>query len=425
MRAAEVAGLLAWHSLRCGGRLLAARRPFRGRSAATPSARLIGRTLVELCEGLGAAFVKIGQVASARPDLLSADLVRELRRLQDEVAPIPAHRIPALLQNAFERDPSEIFADFDLRPVGSASLAQVHRATLREPVDGVREVAVKLLRPKVEWQIRSDLRLLGLMVRAIDWLPPLRPLPLREAVAEVGAAVEQQLDLEGEARSNGRFRANLEHQAVCLPKVIAPWSNRRALTMEYLPDLERLDRSSLDRSALEEATLTGLRTLFRMIFIDGFVHADLHPGNVFFRHRGEVVLVDTGLVALLPDPDRREFKTFFSGMVANDGRRCAAVVERMAVFKGPAFDSQRFTQAMVALIAHHSRLVTDDFEVAAFVAQLFELQRRHDLRGSTAFTMTILSLAVYEGIVKQTHPTLDFQRQAMAFLVRHRLNRDP
>ncbi|MEM9555992.1 MAG: AarF/UbiB family protein [Acidobacteriota bacterium] len=418
IRAVEIAGRAGFYGLLAGLRWLRAggRRP----------TAIAGETLTDCCESLGATFIKMGQILSARSDLFPNELIRPLRRLQDDVAALQAKRLDRVVEQVFDRPPDEIFEQLDPEPLASASIAQVHRGVLRQSVDGIREVAVKLRRPGVARQIRTDLRLLAFGARLLESLPPLRNLPLRAAVAEVAAALEQQLDFVQEGDNNARFRQNLSAaERVRLPRVVARWSNRQVLVMELIRPLERLDQSSLDRAQLELGTLTGLRSLFRMIFMDGFIHADLHPGNVFFQDDGSVVMLDTGLVARLGGDDLLDFKSFFFGMVANDGRRCARVIERTAVDRGAGFESRAFREQMVALIAHHSRLVTEDFDVAVFVAALFDLQRRHQLRGSTAFTMAILSLAVYEGIVKQTHPTLDFQRQALAFFVKHRLNLDP
>ena len=380
---------------------------------------LLGRFLAELFESLGAAFIKIGQILSSRPDLLPASIITHLRRLQDEVAPFDVRRIPRLIEEALGRPMEEVFESFDLEPVSSASIAHVHRARL---ADG-RHVAVKIRRPAAVRQVSTDLRWFSWMARLLDQLPPLRILPLSEAVGEVGEAVAQQLDFRLEAENNRRFREHFRgHRNVAIPELVEELCSDSVLTMEFMDRLEKVGITDLPRESRETSTLVGLKALFKMIFIDGFIHADLHPGNFFLRPEGEVVLLDMGLVARLVGDNLQHFKDFFFGLVANDGRKCARVVDETATYRAPEFDRRRFEESMVRLIAHHSRLNAEEFEVTAFVYQLFDIQRRHRLRGSTHFTMTILSLAVYEGIVKQLYPQLDFQRQALAFLVKHRLN---
>jgi ubiquinone biosynthesis protein len=160
-----------------------------------------------------------------------------------------------------------------------------------------------------------------------------------------------------------------------------------------------------------------------MIFNDGFVHADMHPGNVYVRAWGEFVILDTGLVAILDEDNQRDFVDFFFGLINNEGRECARIIYDNAAYRAKNFDREAFDAAMVELIARHSALKCHEFEVADFVYQLMELQRRFKIRGSTRFMMTILSMVVYDGICKQLYPLCDFQNEARGFLITARYRR--
>ena len=385
-------------------------------------AQLLGRSLAKLCEALGPAFIKAGQILSSRPDLLPADVGAPLRRLQNQIEPFDGARAAKIIEAAFERPLPDLFDSFDLEPIASASIAQVHRARLK---DG-REVAVKVRRPGVSRTVTNDMRILSFMAKVLSTLPGMKAVPLPELVNEFVAPIKQQLDFHLEAANNRRFRkefALAEH--IRLPALVEALCTENVLTMEYLGQLQRTDCNSLSASERKTAALAGLRALYKMIFMDGFVHADMHPGNVFVREWGEFVILDTGLVAILDEANQRDFVDFFFGLINNEGRECARIIYENASYRAKDCEREAFDAAMIKLIARHSALKCHEFEVAHFVYQLMETQRRFKIRGSTKFMMTILSMVVYDGICKQLYPQCDFQSEARGFLITARYRRRP
>jgi len=383
-------------------------------------AQLLGESLAKFCEALGPAFIKAGQILSSRPDLLPAGVGAPLRRLQNQIAPFNGARAAKIIETAFERPLHELFDSFDLEPIASASIAQVHRARLK---DG-REVAVKVRRPGVSRVVNNDMRILGFFARVLSTLPGMKAVPLPELVDEFVGPIKQQLDFHLEAANNRRFReefALTEH--IRLPALIEDLCTENVLTMEYLDHLQRTDFNSLSASERKTAALAGLRALYKMIFSDGFVHADMHPGNVYVREWGEFVILDMGLVAILDEVNQRDFVDFFFGLINNEGRECARIIYDNASYRMKRFDRKAFDAAMVELIARHSALKCYEFEVAQFVYELMETQRRFKIRGSTKFMMTILSMVVYDGICKQLYPQCDFQSEARGFLITARYRR--
>ena len=383
-------------------------------------AQALGQSLAKFCEALGPAFIKTGQILSSRPDLLPAGVGAPLRRLQNQIAPFDGSRAAKIIETAFERPLHELFESFDVEPIAAASIAQVHRARLK---DG-REVAVKVRRPGVSRVVNDDIRILRFIAKSLSALPGMRAVPLPELVDEFVGPIRQQLNLNLEAANNRRFRkefARTEH--IRLPALVEDLCTENVLTMEYLDHLQRTDFNSLSTPERKTAALAGLRALYKMIFLDGFVHADMHPGNVYVREWGEFVILDTGLVAILDEANQRDFVDFFFGLINNEGLECARIIYENASYRAKTCDREAFEAAMVQLIARHSALKCHEFEVAQFVYELMEEQRRFKIRGSTKFMMTILSMVVYDGICKQLYPLCDFQNEARGFLITARYRR--
>ena len=384
--------------------------------------QLLGESLASLCEALGPTAIKVGQILSSRPDLLPSGVGAPLLRLQEQIAPFDSGGIPEMIEAAFARPFDELFDSFDLTPVASASIAQVHRARLK---DG-RDVAVKIRRPGISRVVQNDIRIVNFIASMLSKLPGMRTVPLPELVSDIQTPIEQQLDFHLEAANNRRFRQafNLvEH--IRIPALVENLCTENVLTMEFLDRLQRTDSAGFSTPERKTAALAGLRALYKMIFIDGFIHADMHPGNVFIRECGEFVMLDTGLVAMLDEADQRDFVDFFFGLVNNESRVCARIVYENASYRASNCDVEGFEAAMAELIGRHSALKSHEFEVALFVYQLIELQRRFKIRGSTKFMMTILSMVVFDGICKQLYPDCDFQNESRAFLITARYRRKP
>jgi ubiquinone biosynthesis protein len=383
---------------------------------------LCGAHAASLCETLGPTFIKLGQILSARPDLLPAGAAVPLARLQDQVRPFESRLVPRIIEEAYGRPLDEVFSSFDLVPVSSASVAQVHRARL---LDG-RVVAVKIRRPGVVSTVENDLRIISFFARNLSRLPFMRVMPLMELVEDIGTPIRQQLDFAAEAENNALFRRHFSGaERVRFPELVEPLCADGVIVMEFLERLQKVNATHLSAAEHKNAALAGLHALYKMIFIDGFIHADMHPGNVFVREWGEFVILDTGLVARLSQSEQQDFVNFFFGLVNNQGRECARIIYDNASYHARGCDRAAFEEAMVELVAEHSALKSREFEVARFVYQLVALQRRFRIRGSTKFMMTILSMVVFDGICKQLYPECDFQGEARGYLITARYRRAP
>ncbi|HEY8039801.1 MAG TPA: AarF/UbiB family protein, partial [Polyangiaceae bacterium] len=253
-------------------------------------AALRGRVLRRAMTALGATFVKLGQVMSTRPDLLEPETIDELRALQDRLPAFPAAKVRRILEEDLGAPVEERFAELDDAPIAAASVAQVHRARLRSG----REVAVKVLRPDVRARVERDGAILGLFARLAALHPTIR---LSDPVGHLDhrfAGILDQTDLRLEAANYVRFRASFAGVAgVHFPEVLPELSATRVMTMELLHGTKLDALPPGDHGPLAKR----LQLIFlKMCFEDGFVHADLHPGNMLLLDDGDIAIFDVGLV---------------------------------------------------------------------------------------------------------------------------------
>ena len=408
-RALIICLLLVETALRFGVSYLGMR--ITGRSLADRQA-LFAESVLSLFRRLGATFIKVGQIMSTRPDLLPPHVIAALSRLQDDVGPFPYSQVERTIHEDFGQPVSTLFREFSPVPIASASVAQVHRARL---ADG-QVVAVKVRRPDIEELCAFDLSVMSFYARLLELLPSLRTLAPLESVEQFGRAIAMQLDFTIEAENNRRFTRNFNTEPqVIVPKLFDPLCSRRVLTMDFIEGKKILDcgGSQPERRALGEL---GFRIMLKMIFADGFVHADLHPGNLLVTQDGQVALLDLGLVAEMDDTHRLAFARYFAAWARGDGHTMAEIM----VTHSPSpyvRDRTGFEQAIQGFVdrLHGKRL--GEVEVAKVVYEMLQILRRYRVRVNATFTMVNIAIAVTEGIGKQLDPSLDLMNEAMPFFL--------
>ncbi len=330
---------------------------------------------------------------------------------QDRLPPAPFSIVPALFREELQLDLHAVFSDLEQTPIASASIATVYRGRLR---DG-RVVAVKVRRPDVARTMAADLRLLRMAGRFLGRLPFLRLVPVEPTLEDFCVALERQLDLTREARTSRRLRQALRHDPdVIVPAVVEGLCSPSILTMEFINGMR--SPHELDRAQARIALRAAVRALYRMIFLEGCIHCDLHQGNLGFLRGGRAAIIDFGFVAEITDADRLRFAEFFYAMSTNNGALCARITRDTALSVPAGLDYEAFEAEVVALVDRITRASAGEFQVADFVGRLFDIQRRFGLRGSSGFVMPILALLVIEGIVKDVAPGMDFQSEAYPFV---------
>ncbi|MFJ6216175.1 ABC1 kinase family protein [Streptomyces sp. NPDC092296] len=378
-----------------------------------PTART-GDQLVRLLTALGPSYIKIGQLLSTRRDLLPEQICVSLGRLTDSTPPPRRARIEKALRHAY-RGREWPFAEFDWTAVASGSIATVHRAVT---VDG-RAVAVKVRRPGIDGVMRRDFRLMGVMMRMLGLLPPLRSMPFDVMLDQVGGAVLRQLDFAAERDSLVALRANLASLPWArVPEPLPDLCGDGVLVMEYVDGLLRFAPEELDAAARGRAARRALAAVYEMLFVDGLVHCDLHPGNMYVDRDGSLVILDAGFVITLPKAVRDSFADFFINMSMGNGPFCAEIVIDSAASVAPDCDLDGFRAGLTELVDGSVGARSGEFNLARFAGRLFDLQRRFGLYPAPEFAFPLLSLLVMEGMVQGFDPDLDFQAEAIPVLRR-------
>ena len=365
------------------------------------AARLGYRGLARTVQALGPTFVKFGQTSSTRRDALPAAMADAMAALHDSVRPMSRRHRARALREAGIAELAEVETD----PVACGSIACVYRGVL---TDG-REVAVKLKRPGIEPRMRADLALLQGMMRFAERLPSLRGMPMADLIGYISTAILGQLDFAREARNIARLRACLASvPQIRVPAVYPELSAPDCLIFEYLPQLDRTAPVRLPPDVRAGLADRVLQAANRMMFVDGFVHCDLHPGNVYLTGDQRVVILDAGYCVQLPERVRDLIAEFFACLLDGDGRRCGEIILQSAVSPGRA-DRETFVEGMIAIVGEHGGPGAT-FDMKRFGDAVFKLQQAHGIYAASDFAFPLMALSTLDGTVRGFSESVDFQR---------------
>lgn len=375
----------------------------------------IRERLPKMLVDLGPTFIKGAQLLSTRRDLLRPELCKVLDQLHDRVAPMPRAQAETAVKYAYRSCPSWPFAEFCWTPVASGSIACVYRARLHDGCD----VAVKVRRPEIRERMRADFVLLGKGARAIERMPGMRKVPAQRMVDQIGFAVLRQLDLAAEAAALADLRINLADLTYFrIPEPFPDVSGDGVLVMEYIDGLGRFGPGDLDQERRREVVRRVLHGVYRMLFLDGLVHCDMHPGNLYLTRDAELILLDAGFVVQLDPVVKRLFAEFFLNMSLGLGGNCAEVVLRSSEHVPSDVDLGFFRAGMEELVESAHRRTAGQFRLAPFATRLFDLQRRSGIAAAPEFIFPLVSLLVLEGMINEFDVDVDFQVEAIPILLK-------
>lgn len=420
-RARAISSVLGRHGFGALGALLSSPRKKRSATDAAETMRELahpdrGRRVLRVFEELGPTFIKFGQILSTRADILPPDIIHELQNLQDNVPPMSWADAEAVLERELGVPTSEAFRSIETEPLACASIAQVHRAILNNG----DEAAVKIQRPNIRPQIRSDLHILHFIARrALAIIPELDLVDPVGIVTEFDKAISLELNFNHEREHILRFQRNFDEvEGIVIPRVYDELSTERVITMEYLRGYKATevhDRLTGDPSELAPRMM---RAIFKMIFEDGYFHGDLHPGNVLIQPDGTIGLIDFGLVGKLSERQRNNILDILIGISRRDYPRVARVFYDIGVkVPGQSYHYQRFEDDVVALMETHiGDKNIGDLNIGAFFADLVAGAIRHRIKMPPTYTMVFKALMTVEGMGKSMAPDVNFVDEATPFV---------
>ena len=366
----------------------------------------VGYRIRKALEELGPVYVKFGQMLSSRPDIIPPSIVKELELLRESVQPFDSHTAVKILEDDLGLSLNEIFADFDLTPVAAGSVAQVHYAKL---ITG-ELVAVKVLRPNIEIQIKKDIALFRQVVSLVEiYKPDIKKIKISRIIDELSHSILAELDLRKEAASITRFAENMkELPYVHVPRVYSQWSSKNILTMERMQGtpINHVDDLRAQGVDIDKLVSQGLESLMVQIFRDGFFHADQHPGNLWVKPDGTRIYLDFGIMGELSKQDRTTLLKILFALYTNNTKKIISLITEAGWL--PLITNS--TEIENALNTASQSIVNrrqQDFSLGQVVADLFRSLEKFDVTVPYQFTLLAKTILVIEGITKQLTPYLD------------------
>ncbi len=381
----------------------------------TPSTKPLSNPerLRQTLEELGPTFVKLGQILSTRPDLVPPAYIDEFSKLQDNVPPFPFEEAANQIRMELGAEVEEVFTHFDQNPIASASLAQVHKATLQNGA----QVAVKIQRPDIKQLIESDIDLLHLLARLVEKsIPELRPYSPRKVVREFERAITRELDFTIEAANAERFRRNFRlNPDLYFPKVYEELSGKKALTMELIEGVKITDAPLYGYDPRLIAR-RGLRAVLEMVFRDGFFHADPHPGNIFVLEAGRLAYLDLGLVGRVSEEVRDTMILLLLSIIREDFEEVVRIFYKIGI-KEDDIDISEFRADVIDICERHFGKPLKYMELGAFIKDILKGVFKHKTKIPLEYALMCKALITMEGVGKKLDPDINIFEESHPYLV--------
>jgi ubiquinone biosynthesis protein len=367
-------------------------------------------------EQLGPTFVKLGQMLSTREDLLPPSWTTELARLHSHVAPVPFDDLLPQVEQALGRSPFEVFGNLEREPYAAASIAQVHRAQLASGTP----VILKIRRPGIEAKIDADLRILEHLAHLVEReIPEVRRYQPVQVVGQLRGSLERELDLAVEARNTERFSRNFADDLdILVPRIYWEWTSSTMNVQEHIEgirgnDLAAIDKAGLDRKAL---AARGADAVLKMILVDGFFHADPHPGNVMYLPGNRIALIDFGMVGRLSPVRRRQIVDLLAGLARHDEE---TMLEVLLDWRSDDFvDEARLATDLGEFAFDYADMQLKDLKIGVLLRRVSAILREHSIVLPVDLTLLFKALISLEGLGHQYDPEFRLIERVKPFLDR-------
>ena len=353
-------------------------------------------------EELGPTFVKLGQVMATRVDLFPPRWIAEFEKLHAEVKPVSFEALVPELTRALGRSPFEVFRDIDTRAHGAASIAQVHRAKLK---DGT-PVILKVRRPGVRETIEADLRLLRRVSDLIESeIPEARRYRPAEIAEQFARSLERETDFATETRNIERFAKNFAGDPhIVIPRIYPEWTSDVLLVQEHIEGVPGTDPAAVEKAGLDRKLLAarGADAFLKMILVDGFFHADPHPGNVFFLPGNRIVVIDFGMVGRLSPQRRKQVIDLMAGLARMDEEPMLDVLLDWA--DDAYVDEAKLAADVNELAFEYEGAPLKDIRIGNVIRQFTGIVRSHSIVLPSDLSLMLKALITMEGLARQYDP---------------------
>jgi ubiquinone biosynthesis protein len=368
-------------------------------------------------EELGPTFVKLGQVLATRPDLIPLSLVLELRKLQDKVKPFDIEGIRTRVETEYGRPIDAMFSQFDAQPLAAASIAQVHKATLK---DG-REVVLKIQRPNLERIIETDLAILSwLSEQAEERIPELRRYRPTAIVTEFKKSIVKEIDFTIEAYHIKRFAKQFKDDpTVYVPLVVDELTTPKILCEEFIRGTKLNDAKLHERQDIDLPMIAknGIRFILEQALVHGFFHADPHPGNLFVLPGNRICCIDYGMMGCLDQERIDELLTFLVGVLTHDTDKLIRLFYKLGLI-GEEVNVRALKLDIDELIARFESVELAKLDIGKYIQSTFEVIVRHEVQLPADLLLVGKALATIEGVGRDIYPQLNTLEEVRPVLLR-------
>ncbi|MCR4436624.1 MAG: AarF/ABC1/UbiB kinase family protein [Clostridiales bacterium] len=366
----------------------------------------------EALEELGPTFVKIGQILSTRPDMLPESYIQEFQKLQDDVTPENFDVIKGIVEKELNGAIEDLFLTFDRQPIASASLAEVHTATLKSG----EKVAVKIQRPGVREVMMTDIAILKRLAGIIKYTPQGSVLNPKEVVEELWLSLKKELDFLNEAENIKRFyEYNQDVKSITCPKVFDEYTTSNILVMDFIDGIkiDNIELLSSQGYDLKDIVLKLSNNYFKQVFEDGFFHADPHPGNIMIKDN-KIAYIDFGMIGTLSKPIRDKLGTFFFSMATRDMDAMTQSVLKIGIKKG-SIDVKRLYSDIEEIYNKYIEASLYDINLTQLLDEIFKASRRNNLVMPKDITLLSKGIMTLEGVIAKIYPEINIMDVAVPY----------
>lgn len=379
------------------------------------SRQTVPQRLRDTLQELGPTYIKLGQILSTRPDLLPADYILELSKLLDQTTPVPFESVREVAEEALGGRLEEHYDNFSSEPIASASIGQVHRATLP---DG-RRVIVKVQRPGVQEMVQADLNILNAQARFLESRSEtLAAYGLTELVEEFSHALREELDYTNEGRNADRLRAVTDPARVVIPKVHWSLTTRRVITMDDVQGIELSRREELADAQVNEKQVAErmVQVYLRQVFVHGVFHADPHPANILVCG-DRIGLVDFGMMGYLTPSMRHDLGDMLFALVQQDAEALARLITRMGATDALT-DRHALERDLRRLMVRYYDVSLESLPMAEALGEIMSVAYRNRVRLPSNLALLARTVVVLEGVARSLDPSLVLARFLEPFIMR-------